>query len=256
MTRRVYVTILLSLLLAAALPVTATASPPARYETVEYSVGEGPLGAGRLGGIVASVLLPAGPERFVSIQVRDDSGAAVMAKIVQDDDVENFCGSTPNPVAIRPKFGVTVQLYIGRCLDGTPSVVTSGVIEARFTTTAGFGPGPREHEANYSMTAPGPFVGIDAPLPGNVITGYVVLQVFNERRVRLEIVDRAGGAVQGQVVQGDREIARFCGRTPEPLRITPFENLFVYLHAGSCEDGTPSMPVQGLVKGVFLRGRR
>lgn len=257
LAKRAGAPVLLAVVLAASLlPVAAGAKSGARVEKLSYSPGEGYVGVGRLGGLVAAVTFPPGPERFVSIEVRDDAGTPVMAKIVQDDNVAEFCGSTPDPIAIRPDFNVTVELFAGRCLDGNPSVVTGGVVEARFTSRPSFGAGPRENGVHYSITAPGPFVGLDPPLPGNVIVGYVVLPVLKERRVSLEIVDETGSAVHSQVLQGDREIARFCGRTEKPLRIVPSEKLLVYLHWGRCEDGAFSTPTQGVVKGVFYRGRR
>jgi hypothetical protein len=238
---------------ALASPATAKGSSP-RVERLPYEVGS-ELGASSLGPVVGSVTFPEGPERFVELEVTDTGGGAVLAEIVQDDRIDRFCTSTNEAIPITPGFAVEIQLVAGRCLDGSPSVVTQGEIEARFYMK---NPSPKESatlEREYSITAPGSFIGVDAPLPGNVIISNITFPGGPKEFVSLEIEDATGGAVASVVSQGGVEIARFCGKTPEPVAVGKWNPFTVDLHVGVCTDGAQSAPTNGVVTAAFVKGK-
>ena len=73
-------------------------------------------------------------EHFVSVAIEDESGLPVPARITQGEnehpdheyDVdEEFCGSTPQPVAIRAREPVTVWMSHGTC-DGATNPQSAG----------------------------------------------------------------------------------------------------------------------------------
>lgn len=116
-----------------------------RIETARYDapggVG-GVLGISVTGTNVGAVMLPAGPERKVSVEVTDATGLPVSAEVKQrggdgialssDDTSVPFCGATEKPVAVLPNEPVYVFLYAGPCQDGTPAAATTGEVVATF----------------------------------------------------------------------------------------------------------------------------
>ena len=87
-------------------------------------------------------------ERFVSITIEDDSGLPIPARVTQGENEhpdheyevdEEFCGSTPEPVAIRAGEAVTVWMSHGTC-DGLSNPQsaggwTTGTVTATFSRT-------------------------------------------------------------------------------------------------------------------------
>jgi hypothetical protein len=116
-----------------------------RTETARYDapggVG-GVLGVSVTGTNVGAVMLPAGPERKVSVEVVDATGLPVSAEVKQrggdgialdsDDTSVPFCGATEKPVKVLPNEPVYVFLYAGPCEDGTPAAATTGEVVATF----------------------------------------------------------------------------------------------------------------------------
>jgi hypothetical protein len=241
-----------------ALAASALAAPavagtqPVRTEVVPYTAAN-EVGGSTNGPLVATVALPEGPERFAEFTVVDAAGADVLAEVVQDDVVDRFCTSTGQAIPVKPGFPVQIRLFAGRCLDGSPSAVTQGTIEAKFYSS-----NPSRDSAMqraYSITAPGSYVGIDPPVPGNVIIANVQFPVAPQSFVSLEIADASGGAVASVVYQGDREIGRFCGATSKPLKVGRWQPFTVDLHVGVCTDGVQSMPTNGVIKASFTKGK-
>lgn len=86
-------------------------------------------------------------ERYVSVNVVDDSEEMVAGTIVQfvwtqvsdgaktGESVTNvpFCGRTDKPVKVKPNIQVEIFLKKGTCDDGTPSLPTNGDIVVEFT---------------------------------------------------------------------------------------------------------------------------
>ncbi len=79
-------------------------------------------------------------ERYVTVDIRDASGAPVYAWVQQNTDGDpqsdggwtSFCGSTSHPIPIEPGAVVRVMLDAGSC-GGTDSNPTSGTIFVTFT---------------------------------------------------------------------------------------------------------------------------
>jgi hypothetical protein len=85
-------------------------------------------------------------ERFVSVEVFDESEGPVAGAVVQwvtdyesngasighAETFEQFCGKTKDPVRVIQKLPVEILLQKGTCQDGTPSVPTNGEIHMEF----------------------------------------------------------------------------------------------------------------------------
>ena len=90
-----------------------------------------------------SVVFPARRgERSVSVQVSDKAGASVRGTVGIDIDGDqdpdgyvDFCGKTTRPVPIPNRAIVIVDVYMGTCMNGEPSVVTTGSVTAKFYST-------------------------------------------------------------------------------------------------------------------------
>ena len=119
---------------------------------------------------VAEVSFSKGPEHFVSFEITDDSGEKVSAMFLPgDEDFGSvFCGSTSSPLPIPAGAEVRLEFFLGTCPDGTPSVPTSGKVEATFYRNL---PLPRREITGYS-----PFYwAVGIRVPGGVITSVVLL---------------------------------------------------------------------------------
>lgn len=116
-----------------------------RVETATYDAPggvAGVLGVSVTGTNIGAVMLPAGPERKVSVEVTDATGLPVSGEVKQrggdgialdgDDTSVPFCGATEAPVKVRPNEPVYVFLYAGPCLDGTAAAATTGEVVATF----------------------------------------------------------------------------------------------------------------------------
>ncbi len=204
------------------------------------------------GPIVAEVSFPKDPERFVSFEIADESGAEVSASFLTgDQDFGSvFCTSTPSPLPV-PAGGpvVRLELFVGTCPDGTPSLPTSGKVEATFYRNL---PLPRREVTGYS-----PFYwrgGVR--VPGGVITSIVDLSPGPGRFLSLKINDESGGKVGADIEQGDTSVA-ICGETSEPVRVKPNFATEITIYAGTCDDGsmTPSTPTRGTITATFSNTR-
>lgn len=82
-------------------------------------------------------------ERSVTVAIQDDSGLTVPGEVRQDVDgdgeadmVEEFCGSTPDAIAVEPGVPVTVVRITGSCTDVTDptgfGTWTKGTVTATF----------------------------------------------------------------------------------------------------------------------------
>lgn len=81
-------------------------------------------------------------DRYVKIELKDASGLK-QAGFISQGDVDgdgigdlfgDFCGAHTEPVELlSPGANLRVSFYNGTCMDGTPSVVTTGVIVATFS---------------------------------------------------------------------------------------------------------------------------
>jgi hypothetical protein len=89
-------------------------------------------------------------ERSVEVFIQDDTEMPVSGIVTQWKKVDyqeagpasattyravtwqRFCGQTEAPVPLKPKFPVRIIVMEGTCLDGTPSVPTTGQIVADF----------------------------------------------------------------------------------------------------------------------------
>ncbi|MDP9069218.1 MAG: hypothetical protein M3N53_12850 [Actinomycetota bacterium] len=93
---------------------------------------------------IGSVDFHGGPERFLSIDIKDLTGQPVAADVVQflgDSNVSteeedalrhSVCGATKKPLRIKPFIEVRVFIYAGPCEDGTPAAATAGEVTATF----------------------------------------------------------------------------------------------------------------------------
>lgn len=112
-----------------------------RTETGTYSDAGVHLVAPWVRPLAATVELPGGPERFVTVDVEDDSGADTYAQISQDLDADGvddlyvpICSSTELPVLVAPEIPVKVIVYQGPCFDGMPAQASAGTVTATFTS--------------------------------------------------------------------------------------------------------------------------
>ncbi len=87
--------------------------------------------------------------------------------------------------------------------------------------------------------------------PGAIISS-VTLPGGRENYVSVELVDDSGQPVLAEIVQQDG-IAAFCGKTPEPVRITPGFDVTIQIHEGRCFGSGPSVAVGGEVHATFER---
>ena len=222
---------------------------PERVETVEYS--GSPTGdvSTDHGLFYERVELPGGPERFVRIEINDQAAPSVAARVAQDDVLARVCGSSPSVVPVQPNHPVTVVLMTGRCSDGTPSAPTQGSVTATFTHK---GPPIRTQSEAYSPVFGGAAVrNVTSTSAGISI---VTFAGGAERSVAIEVADASGMPVSGTISQGEDDLLEFCGSTPKPVTIAPYERVDVYLFSGPC-DGTPTVTTKGTVTATFTRGR-
>ncbi|MDQ3957140.1 MAG: hypothetical protein M3273_02340 [Actinomycetota bacterium] len=103
--------------------------------------GPSPFWIGSPVGNITAVEFPLGAgERYVSVELADDSGLPVVGTIGADLDgtpqtletVATFCSATPEPVELPPVAAIRVVAKSGMC-DGEPGVATSGTITATFS---------------------------------------------------------------------------------------------------------------------------
>ena len=149
--RSVAVTLLVIGAVVASTPTTARAPRKAkvRYELEDrnHHVGGPKFGAGHWNSEDAYVFKLRKGERYISIDVQDDTERNVSGRIVQYDwDFEggggsaghaetmvHFCGETKRPVKVRPNIQVEIFLDKGTCQDGTPSLPERGWIYAEIS---------------------------------------------------------------------------------------------------------------------------
>lgn len=221
--------------LIAALTTPATAGArDSRVETIEYAARNDDIPRpiySDLGAGFADITLPAGPERFLSIAIEDSSGGAVAVEVLQGNRVANICGKTESPLPIRPNMPVTLNLYSGRCPDGTPSVVTTGTLTATFEKS--MPAAARTQSRSYS-----PYTG---KVGWSGAYGFLMAMVEFEplgNKVSFKIEDATGLPALGVIQQGDDELATFCGESEAPLKISKFRPVQVWLYSGNiCASG-------------------
>lgn len=104
--------------------------------------GQGPawrLGTGE-GGVQIAV---ASNEKYLSLELTDDSGLPVFFSINQDVDGDGTlyeyengqaCGKTAEPVELQPGAAITVFIQSGTC-DGGPGLATGGTLKATLSAT-------------------------------------------------------------------------------------------------------------------------
>ena len=77
-------------------------------------------------------------DRYFTLAVRDTTGLPVYAVVFSDGiELVDFCGETAEPVRRTTRF-IEVWLTYGTCYESpTPSLPTTGVVEATFAPTRG-----------------------------------------------------------------------------------------------------------------------
>ena len=68
----------------------------------------------------------------------------------------------------------------------------------------------------------------------------------------LQASDATGLPVYVMVTQDMTIVGRFCGATDSPLSIEPGTPLRIFVMAGTCDDGTPSLPTAGTVTATLF----
>ena len=113
-----------------------------RVEKIDYLAGGvygvvGVSGAGTH--YVGAVRFPGGDEKFLSVEIVDESGQPILAEVTQNlqgnvapELVHEICGETTAPVPIEPHTEVIVYLYNGQC-GQSASVPTSGTVTGTFS---------------------------------------------------------------------------------------------------------------------------
>ena len=90
---------------------------------------------------IGGVSIPSGlGERFVSVEIKDDSGMNVSAAVGQDPEGDgtvattDFCTKTDKPLPIEPGLEVTVFVYVGPCTSPAgPAFATQGTVKVTFS---------------------------------------------------------------------------------------------------------------------------
>ena len=81
-------------------------------------------------------------DKFLSVEVADQSGQPVYVQFAQDadgdslseTDVGEVCGKTEEPMEVpEPGLEVSAFVHVGTCPDGTPSIATSGTVKLTFS---------------------------------------------------------------------------------------------------------------------------
>ena len=80
-------------------------------------------------------------DRFMSVDIRDDSGLPVAAEVYQYTQAgyraDIICGKTEKPIELlRGANFVGVSLLLGPCADGTPTAPTTGTVTATLSSHA------------------------------------------------------------------------------------------------------------------------
>ena len=113
-----------------------------RVERIDYIAGGvygvvGVSGAGTH--YIGAARFPGGDEKFLSVEIVDESGRPILAEVTQDlqgniqpEVVHEICGGTTAPVPIEPRTEVIVYLYNGQC-GQSASVPTSGTVTGTFS---------------------------------------------------------------------------------------------------------------------------
>jgi hypothetical protein len=224
-------------------------------------------------------------ERDVSVRITDRSGQPVAAVVRQDSDgdgawdvEEAFCGETDQPVAIRGGAPVVVKVQPGPCADGSPAVMTSGLIGVTFTgfvkPAAAPAPAPacpppatpREVTETYVFPT-----GVGAGEQGyafghfeisedEAVGGAIFQAACGETALEVTIADKTGLPARGVVsvdpdgVGGDAPpefVAEVCGSTDEPVEFVSGAEVAVYVLAGPCSDATPAAATTGTITAVL-----
>jgi hypothetical protein len=93
-------------------------------------------------GLGCANFTPRARMKYLSLQIKDESGTSTYAAVSQDLDGDgvgdvdypNFCGKTAKPIKIRPGYVVTVFINGGPGADPPcPGVGTSGTVKATFS---------------------------------------------------------------------------------------------------------------------------
>lgn len=79
-------------------------------------------------------------EKYVSIEIKDQTGLPVSASVGQDPEADGtvettpFCTKTEKPVPIQPGLPVTVFVFVGPCTTPPgPAFATQGTVHATFS---------------------------------------------------------------------------------------------------------------------------
>ncbi len=114
-----------------------------RTATAEYS-GPSPGVPGASAcfpGTLGCVSFPTGSkERFVAVEITDQTGTPVPGAVTQDLDGDGssdtstpFCGTSDGPVPIEPGFEVTLRVYATGGANACGGAATTGQIKLKFS---------------------------------------------------------------------------------------------------------------------------
>ncbi len=156
--RKISIAMLVPALLLADLGAAATARKPRRFERVEQDAYTGPaVGTQQTGPLTASprvcdinldwgcARVPAYPhlyDKFVAIEIADESGLPVAGRVYQCgddgcniDDTVPICGRTEKPLKVEAdSTSLGVMLFEGPCTpEMTPAAATSGTVVFTFS---------------------------------------------------------------------------------------------------------------------------
>jgi hypothetical protein len=131
------------------------------------------------------------------------------------------------------------------------------VLSALAASAHGAPTGRRVEQGEYAAAGVYGAVGLSAAGQENL--GGVRFAAGPERFVSVTVTDKTGQPVLAEVTQdynadnGPDLVHVICGSTQGPVRIKPDYEMRVYVYAGTCEDGSTSVPTTGTVTATFTR---
>ena len=139
-------------------------------------------------------------------------------------------------------MSITLLLVpVGSVTAGKPKLVKSRVVSVRYAS-----PGDTAYEG-----------GIGGVCTLNVTDPFTVCASvepeYGETYVSVEIKDVSPLPVAGAIMQNEKGVANFCGKTERPVWILSVSEVQFWAGTGTCKGGSPSVATTGEAVFTFYR---